>query len=289
MFCVIVFGLCVTRGPMKKKNYLNNRDLLREIHLSKLSYSEFVDEKYQDFDIIVDDQNLMFDSDIQQQALENRAKRLTYQSYYQAVNDNMPDVKLSDHRRKASEFDLDDLVFRVHTYEHIPLAPNRKKNPKKTADHHVKLNFQPFKHYIIENNQPKQVGISHYRNGKFSDQHGSITPTLANMLILLTNRYSQRANWRGYSYLDEMIGQSLLQLSQMALQFDESKSDNPFAYYTRAIERAFTRVLNLEKSNQRARDELLINRGQLPSYGRQIEHENQLRQAREQREDQNEE
>ena len=57
------------------------------------------------------------------------------------------------------------------------------------------------------------------------------------------------------------------------IQFDESKSQNPFAYYTAAITNSFTRVLNLEKRNQNIRDDLLQEAGQLPSFSRQLDHE----------------
>ena len=93
------------------------------------------------------------------------------------------------------------------------------------------------------------------------------------MYIKLCDRYSMRSNWRGYTYLDEMRGQALLQLSQIGLQFDESKSDNPFAYYTAVLTNSFTRIVNIEKKNQVIRDDLLIETGQMPSFTRQLEHE----------------
>jgi Xaa-Pro aminopeptidase len=101
------------------------------------------------------------------------------------------------------------------------------------------------------------------------------------MFLKLVERYSHRANWRGYTYVDEMRGQALVQLSQIGLQFNEAKSDNPFAYYTAAVNNSFTRVLNLEKRNQTIRDDILIEQGHLPSYGRQIKHEEELRAMRE--------
>jgi hypothetical protein len=61
----------------------------------------------------------------------------------------------------------------------------------------------------------------------------------------------------------------LLQLSQIGLQFDESKSQNPFAYYTAAITNSFTRILNLEKKNQNIRDDMLEMNGLNPSWTRQ--------------------
>ena len=101
------------------------------------------------------------------------------------------------------------------------------------------------------------------------------------MFLKLVERYSHRANWRGYTYVDEMRGQALVQLSQVGLQFNEAKSDNPFAYYTAAVNNSFTRVLNLEKRNQTIRDDILIDSGHLPSYSRQIQHEDEMRRLRE--------
>jgi hypothetical protein len=77
----------------------------------------------------------------------------------------------------------------------------------------------------------------------------------------------------GNTYNEEMQGQALLQLSQIGLQFDESRSENPFAYYTSAVQNSFTRILNTEKRNQNIRDDLLIMHGSTPSYTRQTENE----------------
>ena len=93
------------------------------------------------------------------------------------------------------------------------------------------------------------------------------------MFMKLCQRYGTRANWRGYTYNDEMQSQALMQLSQIGLQFDENKSENPFAYYTAAITNSFTRILNLEKKNQAIRDDLLEQSNMMPSFTRQGEHD----------------
>jgi len=72
----------------------------------------------------------------------------------------------------------------------------------------------------------------------------------------------------GNTYNEEMRGQALLQLSQIGLQFDEAKSQNPFAYYTAAITNSFTRILNLEKKSQNIRDDILEMNGLNPSWTR---------------------
>jgi hypothetical protein len=105
--------------------------------------------------------------------------------------------------------------------------------------------------------------------GEFCKEHGAMTNKLAHMFMKLCERYATRSNWRGYTYNDEMRSQALLQLSQIGLQFDESKSQNPFAYYTAAITNSFTRVLNVEKRNQNIRDDILEMNNLTPSYTRQ--------------------
>lgn len=272
--------------PVKKVNYLNNKDMLKEIHNSKGSFCEYTDRKYSDYDVIVEELSEIFLPETQEKGRIARAARLGQLAYAAALESAViitknDKPKLSEHKVKPDTIPTEDLVYRVLTFDHIPLAPGRKKNPKSTADSHLKLNFYPFKHYIIENNEATEVGRSHSKKGKFSLEHGSITNKLAKMFILMVNKYGQRGNWRGYTYLDEMKGQALLQLSQMGLQFDEYKSDNPFSYYTASVSNSFTRVFNLEKKNQDLRDDLLIDSGSSPSFSRQLALEGEIRRLRE--------
>ena len=269
--------------------YLNNRDILKEIHKSKMSFCYLADEKYSIFDIILEDVKKINRNSIKS-ARENRAARIQYDGYQAAMANH--DVKDYKNKPKQKEFavepksiDKEDLIFRVMTMEHIPLEPGRKKNPRNEAETKAKVNFPPFKHYAYVGDELKEVARSHWEgglsNGHFNPEHGKITNKLGTMFLKLVERYSHRGNWRGYTYVDEMRGQALLQLSYIGLQFNEQKSDNPFAYYTAAVNNSFTRVLNLEKRNQTIRDDILIEQGHLPSYGRQIQHQNELRELRE--------
>lgn len=273
----------------KKQNYLNNKDILKEIHKSKITFCYVEDDRYDMYDIIVDNiKNI--DKKALKQAKENKAARIQSEGYAEAMLGH--DSK--DYRNKPKQKDFavdpdsisdDEVVFRVMTYEHIPEEEGRKKNPKNEAEEKSRVNFPPFKHYAYQNNELKEVVRSHWRgsisNGEFCVDHGRITNTLGTMFLKLVERYSHRANWRGYTYIDEMRGQALVQLSQVGLQFNEAKSDNPFAYYTAAVNNSFTRVLNLEKRNQTIRDDILIEQGHMPSYSRQLAHEAEIRQLRE--------
>ena len=256
-----------------KIKYLTNKDLLREIHLSKNTYCSFTDPAYGEYDLIVttlDKLNIRTIAD----AKRNRASKMSKAAHEAAVY-------AAGKKMPAKEFEVDyrkvqkqDLVFRVMTFTHVPLAPGRKKTLKNTADSHDKVNFPPFQHWKYDdNNNLVCVGKSHWKGdldrGEFSKDHGQMTNDLARMFIKLCERYATRGNVRGYTYNDEMKGQAILQLTQIGLQFDESKSDNPFAYYTAAVTNSFVRIINLEKRNQNIRDDILEMNGMNPSWTRQ--------------------
>ena len=288
--------------PSKKPvNYLNNKDILKEIHTSKNTYCHFIDPEYHRYDFIVDmPQNSLEESfeyafrpENIQLAKETRALRLSLEAGEKdSVN---PDSIL-----------VTDLMFRIMTWEHVPVAPKqpRKTVKKKTAKDifefeevdpdeifsdledaapikadvddmvHVKVNFPPFQPYKIDsNNSFICVGKSHWngdlQNGSFSKDHGQITNKLARMYIMMCEKYAMKFNWRGYTYNDEMRNSAILQLTYVGLRFNEAKSANPFAYYTAAITNSFCRVLNTEKRNQNIRDDILEINGLNPSWSRQ--------------------
>jgi len=267
-------------------NYLNNRDILKEIHLSKNNYCTYSDPvNDHQFDIILPSLSKINIRSVAE-ARRNRADRIKRETG-QVVN--------------PKKIPHTELVFRVTCWEHIPMAV--KKIPKSQLKKHkiedilafdpadenpivelldipvlddtrMRLNFPPFYHYRLDADKiPFQVGKSHWRGdfetGEFSKDHGAMTRKLATMFLKLCERYGTRSNWRGYTYNDEMRAQALLQLSHIGLQFDESRSQNPFAYYTAAITNSFTRILNLEKKNQNIRDDILEMNGLDPSWTRQ--------------------
>jgi hypothetical protein len=276
----------LTKTPARV-NYLNNRDILKEIHASKNTYCWYRDRDLDhQYDIILPSTDKINQRTIVE-ARKARADRIKRETGEVVDQKKIPNT---------------DLVFRITAWDHIPKAPKKitKAEAKKRkleeildlddaqeddplADlidepvldmNHVRLNFPPFEHYRLDDNKtPFIVGRSHWRGdlatGEFCREHGTMTRKLATMFMKLCERYATRSNWRGYTYNEEMRGQALLQLSQIGLQFDESKSQNPFAYYTAAITNSFTRILNIEKKNQNIRDDILEINGLNPSWTRQ--------------------
>jgi hypothetical protein len=254
-----------------KVNYLNNKDMLLEIHRSKSSYCSFTQPEFHQYDLILPNVDKINIRSIAE-AKRARAKRIGDLEYARrkAAGEK---VKQADCEVDYKKITKTDVVFRIMTFDHVPGNTTRKKNPKSTADKHDKVNFPPFQHWKFnEEDELICVGKSHWKGpldtGYFDKDAGQITNTLARMMIKLCERYATRGNVRGYTYNDEMKGQAILQLTQIGLQFDESKSDNPFAYFTAAVTNSFVRIINIEKRNQNIRDDILEINGMNPSYSR---------------------
>ena len=259
---------------IKRTPYLTNKELMREIHRSKNSYCSYLTTEDHQFDIILPALEKINQRTVAE-AKRARADRLAKQAW-EANQLAGIKSKLDDHVVDWKKIKKSEVVFRITTWDHIPLAPGRKKTPKTSGDLHAKINFPPFQHYRYDDaGELLCVGKSHWEgglaNGWFNKDHGSMSNNLARMFMKLCERFGSKGNWRGYTYNDEMRSQALLQLSQVGLQFDESKSNNPFAYYTATIANSFTRVLNVEKRNQNLRDDILEMNNLNPSYTRQTE------------------
>jgi hypothetical protein len=259
-----------------KVKYITNKELLAEIHKSKNSYSYFTQPQYADYDAIVTSLG-----DVTQELIEatkvEKARLIVQRAKAKLRESGKKSYEIKVEEVDPATIPTNELVFRLMTPHHLPLDPDRKRRGKGEDGQYVKTPFPAFKHFIIEDGNPVEVGRSHWKGdietGNFDMTRGQMTHRLAVMLMLLVDRYARRANWRSYTYLDEMKSHALLQLSQVGLQFDESKGDNPFAFYTTTIKNCFTRILNLEKKNQNIRDDILIMHGMNPSYTRQYEHD----------------
>jgi hypothetical protein len=284
----------------KPVNYLNNKDILKEIHSSKNSYCTFLTPEDHRYDFIVDMPTESIEKSLEyalkpeniQLARETRAIRIDLEQ------------ELGKGTTDPTTIPVTDLVFRVMTWDHVPVAPKqpRKSDKKKSAKDifefedetdelfaeledivtkaeiddmvHVKVNFPPFQHFRVDKTNTFQcIGKSHWKgdleNGEFGKDHGNITNKLARMYIMMCEKYAMKFNWRGYTYNDEMRNSAILQLTYVGLRFNEAKSANPFAYYTAAITNSFCRVLNTEKRNQNIRDDILEINGLNPSWSRQ--------------------
>lgn len=117
-------------------------------------------------------------------------------------------------------------------------------------------------------------GQTYYLNNKEllaevanSREKGQMTEKLAKMLTLLCSRLAKKGNFVGYSYNTDMQGYAMMMIVRTWKNFDETRSDNPFAFYTQCVKNSFIQFLNQEKRQRNIRDQVLIDQGLNPSYG----------------------
>lgn len=314
------YNLPMLEPTKKPTNYLNNKDILKEIHYSKSSYCTFENfAAHNEFDVIIDCPtqspdnwlSCIFAGELQVEKEQDDGTIVT--TTVAAPITRAKEARaarisaVTGTKVSADSIAVTDLVFRVMTFDHIPLGPkqttaSRAKNSKKSAPVidfdsndlyqidgdlelddellngealvHTRVNFHPFQHVMLnEDNTLRVVGKSHWKgkmdSGEFCPDKGALTNNLAKMFLTMCERYAMKYNWRGYTYVEEMRGAAVLQLTYVGLRFNEAKSSNPFAFYTAVITNAFRRVLNTEKRNQNVRDDLLEMNGLNPSWSRQ--------------------
>lgn len=176
-------------GMQQKPQYITNKELLLEIHKSKKTFCYFVDDQYSNYDAIA--------SSVEEITPEY-AERILAEKNAKKRKDPKDVIKTS----------IDELVFRVMTHDHVPLCDDKKRRSRTAAGQgHLRTNFPPFKHFILKEGEVVEVGRSHWKNGldngEFSAEHGKVSRRLAEMWMLLVERYSRRGNWRNYCVDEE--------------------------------------------------------------------------------------
>lgn len=114
-----------------------------------------------------------------------------------------------------------------------PSAPKRKRG--RQAGLRVDKN-----HYI-----DKEVMLNEVLSCQARQQ---ISNAMGAMLLLLAKRYFLRANWRGYSCVQEFRDGAVLQAMAAVWKFKAEKSRNPFCYFTEVMKHAALKVLKKEKA-----------------------------------------
>ena len=170
---------------MRKVNYLNNKDILKEIHKSKLTYCSFVKPEVTSYDMILLDVNAITKKTIAE-ARKMRAERLAKATIEKFALEGVK-KKMDEVLTPTKDIPITDIVFRVMTFEHIPIDDVKQaKADQKAIDEaedeaitteydddpskakgvtkYVKVNFPPFFHYCVnEDSEPYITGKSHWK------------------------------------------------------------------------------------------------------------------------------
>jgi hypothetical protein len=292
----------------RKVQFLNNKSMVQEVFKSKNSFCSYVEKEYGQFDYVIERPN---------ESLEDTKKFVIQPDQIQRAKENIIRRDAADSiKTEIDDINNNDLIFRIVTWEHIPKIskPIKKTFDKKTAKEifsleeidvpwnddesiingadlqYVKLNFVPFQHFKLnDDNELICVGKSHWiggmENGYFSMTHGRLTEKLGAMIIMLVTKLGGKGNYRGYSYIEDMIGNGIRHLCHTALKFTEARIPdvalasgkivtgqyNVFSYLTSITVNNFSKTLNDEKRKRNVRDQLIEQSGGTPSFARQAE------------------
>ena len=69
---------------------------------------------------------------------------------------------------------------------------------------------------------------------------------LGKCILIIARRYATKPNYCGYTYIEDMISDAVLTVVKYLDNFDEKKSNNPFAYITQIVSNGFKASLNVE-------------------------------------------
>jgi DNA-directed RNA polymerase specialized sigma24 family protein len=83
---------------------------------------------------------------------------------------------------------------------------------------------------------------------KMKDKPQPVIPNdIGNAFMMIATRLSNKSNFVGYTFKDEMVGDALENCVVAVNSFDPEKSKNPFAYFTQIVWYAFLRRIEKEK------------------------------------------
>lgn len=105
-------------------------------------------------------------------------------------------------------------------------------------------------HYI-KNRDFLEALIAYKADCKIADEHSESHPPMPDFIgecfIKIATNLSRKPNFVSYSFREEMIGDAIENCLMYFRNFDETKSNNPFAYFTQVVYNAFLRRIDKEK------------------------------------------
>lgn len=187
-------------------------------------------------------------------------------------------LKISNLKEKIKDNNRNIRLNQQTKDKQIPFKENNKlcKENIENLTNEIKKLSETFSTDILKD--AKEVLRSHWKgdtieSGHFDIYQGRLSDGLVYMIIMLVDQFAKSGNWSGYTYLDDMKGSALVHLCDVALKFEESKSNNVFSYLTQVASNKFTATLNSEKTQRRIKSKLMQEIGYNPTFNEQLEEE----------------
>ena len=114
-----------------RHNYLNNKDILKEIAKSKNTFCSYLEEFDAEYDIILPELKKLNKTNIMN-GRRARAERLAKKAHEVEVKKGIK-AKLADFAVNVRDVPATDVVFRVTTWDHVPQEVIKRK-PKNNKE-----------------------------------------------------------------------------------------------------------------------------------------------------------
>src|SRR6056300_1353788 len=116
-------------------------------------------------------------------------------------------------------------------------------------------------HYV--NNKEFLEAMKLYRKSvnkakKEKKQKPPVTDYIGSCFLKIANHLSYRPNFINYTFRDDMISDGIENCLQYLDNFNPSKSNNPFAYFTQIISYAFVRRIQKEKKQVTIKQKMIM-------------------------------
>lgn len=103
----------------------------------------------------------------------------------------------------------------------------------------------------LNNKQFYQALVDYREKCEVAEKEGKSQPRIPNHIgeafILIATKLSNKGNFVGYTYKDEMVSDAIENCVNAVHSFNPEKSANPFAYFTQIVWYAFLRRIEKEK------------------------------------------
>ena len=100
------------------------------------------------------------------------------------------------------------------------------------------------------NNKDFLAAIVEHRRKVAAGEDPKLSNYIGECIVLIAKKLSNKYNFSGYSYKEEMISDGIENSMMYFANFDPAKSSNPFAYFTQIIRFSFIRRIQKEKKQQ---------------------------------------
>lgn len=130
----------------------------------------------------------------------------------------------------------------------LPVMTKRKRSKHYVNNkqfHQALIEFGEARNHALENGEPRPI-ISNY---------------IGECFLKIATHLSYKTNFINYMYLDDMISDGIQDCVQRIDSFNYEKYNNPFAYFTQVIYRAFLRRIDKEKKQMRIREKIIERTG----------------------------